>query len=145
MIKKQNKKNQQLNDISFWEFLKVKLKNYKPFRKSKMLEMRQSLTLNEMVLYNQLKSQESFSSNFLGMIFLFPFYVAFYVGVFVIVMALAFGIDLKIPALLMISFGFLFWKVFIIIFALSFISLSIININYNRKLLEKIIAERKRK
>lgn len=109
-------------------------------RREEAKKKRISLTTDEMLKFKQLKHKGDFP--FFELITV-PIYGAFYSGLFVIVMRYAFNIELKIYALILITFLIKIWKLIFIIAVILYLVVEWLGRRMNRKLKEKIISERK--
>ena len=113
-------------------------------RRKKVVKERKKmkLTLDEELKYNQLKTDNSFP--FPLSIFLFPFYYGFWIGLFTIVFDYAYGIDLKVSALLITSLLFKYWGLIIVVYVALCVVMGLMNIRSNKRLIKQIILERKK-
>lgn len=96
----------------------------------------------------ELSEYKEFSSNSFHIgakTILFPFYCSFWIGLYSVVMDVAFSIDLSEPLKTIISSLFILWCPLIISLAIFGILIDLSNEKKNRKLIDEIIKDRRRK
>jgi hypothetical protein len=129
-----------MKEQTILEFAKMKMKKIDWFKKKVDSN---ELTTDEMLKYNDLKrNQNLFSLK----IFIYPLYVLFWAGIYSIVYNVAFGIDFSSVFLVIIAIVGKYWLHAITIFLVVIELPNTIFVNrYNRRLIEKIIKERRSK
>ncbi len=131
-----------MKEQTILEFTKMKLKKVDWFQKKSKIN-RAELTTDEMLKYNELKKhQNMFSLS----IFIYPLYLLFWAGLYSIVYKMAFGLDFSSIFLLIITLIGRYWlhTIFLLLLIIE-LPAQFSKAKYNKKLMVKIIKERKGK
>ena len=98
------------------------------------------LTTNEMVKYETLSKQPD---SFCISILMYPYYITFLLGLFNIVLTLAFNIDINDVLITIIKILFISYLPLLLLYLLLIIFVNLTIIKYNNKLIQKLIKERR--
>jgi len=129
-----------MKEQTILEFTKMKLKKVEWFPK-KDNGNKEKMTTDEMLKYNELKRNQNMYSI---KIFIYPLYLLFWAGLYSIVYKMAFGLDFSSVFLTVISLvGSVWWKAVILVLLVVEVPSLISQGRYNKRLVEKIIKERR--